>query len=133
MTWRPSGVGWTTPEPAAWWSIRKCDGGTGSRAEIRWTVEARAEVDAIFEYVAARNEAAARKVVGGIFARVERLADYPRSGRVALSDEIPQVREVFSGAYRIYYWLADEYLEVLSVRHGAQQTLSELLADLGTE
>jgi toxin ParE1/3/4 len=50
---------------------------------------------------------------------VERLTDFPESGRVVPELGAPQVRELIFGAYRVFYRV-DTAVHVLSVRHGSQ-------------
>jgi plasmid stabilization system protein ParE len=98
--------------------------------EIRWTIEARADVDAIRDFLADRGEAIVNRTVGRIFERVDQLRYYPRSGRVALAAELPQVRELPAGRYRIYYWVAAEYIEILAIHHGRQRPLADLFEEM---
>jgi plasmid stabilization system protein ParE len=41
--------------------------------------------------------------VGEIVAQVERLADYPESGRIVPEFELPQLREIIYPPFRIVY------------------------------
>lgn len=49
-------------------------------AEIVWTEPALADLDAIADYIALENPAAAAALVMRVFAHVEQLADHPQSG-----------------------------------------------------
>ena len=50
-------------------------------AEIRWTVEAADCLEQIYDYIARDNPTAARKVIGGIYEKVEMIGRQPRIGQ----------------------------------------------------
>ena len=54
-----------------------------------------------------------------LFDSVERLADYPQSGRVVPEVGVQRIREVIFGAYRVIYSVKDK-VEILTVRRGSQ-------------
>lgn len=88
---------------------------------LRYTVEARAHIEAIHGYIEERNHTAARRVAARIKAAAERLAAFPYIGREGL---VPKTREwVVRGLpYIIVYEvnLADDEVVVMAVFHGAQ-------------
>ena len=51
-------------------------------AEVIWTEPALQELDAIAEYIALDNPAAASHLVQEVFDKTERLEDSPQSGRI---------------------------------------------------
>lgn len=90
-------------------------------AELRWTVEALDWLEEIHRYIAADNPPAAIKVIDGIVAKAELLAEFPDIGtrlRVVLEGE---VRMVLYGHYRIAYLHRGDadVVEILGVFHGA--------------
>lgn len=72
-------------------------------AEVIWTEPALQELDAIAEYIALDNPAAAGHLVEEIFNKTERLEDFPQSGRIP--PELPHsiYREVVVPPCRIFY------------------------------
>ena len=89
-------------------------------AEIRWTVEAADCLEQIYDYIARDNPTAARKVIGGIYEKVEMIGRQPRIGQryEPISDR--EVREILYGHYRIpYLVISDRHVEILGVFHGA--------------
>ncbi|TQP31616.1 type II toxin-antitoxin system RelE/ParE family toxin, partial [Vibrio cholerae] len=50
--------------------------------EIIWTEPALFDLNDIAEYIALENVVAAKQLVQTVFTKVERLADFPESGRV---------------------------------------------------
>jgi len=51
---------------------------------------------------------------------VDRLRQFPASGRVVPERGDPTIREVLVGSYRIVYRLVNETAQVLTVFHGAR-------------
>lgn len=70
-------------------------------------------------YVAQDDPDAADRWTLGLFDAVERLADFPESGRMVPELGARDVRELIFGAYRVFYRVGSA-VEVLSVRHGSQ-------------
>lgn len=72
-------------------------------AEVVWTEPALQQLDAIAEYIALDNPVAASNLVEHVFAKTDRLADFPQSGRVP--PELPNAiyREVLVPPCRIFY------------------------------
>ncbi len=77
------------------------------------------DLDRIVDHIAQGNPAAALDMWDGIENQVERLCDFPRSGRTG---RMPETRElVITGtAYIVIYILGDD-VELVRVLHGAQK------------
>lgn len=89
-------------------------------AEIRWTRESEIWLKGIYDYIALDNPKAAKKVVEGIYRKVDFLSRNPFLGHKY--DQHPEldIRIVLYGHYRIVYLLnADKSIDVLGVFHGA--------------
>ena len=54
-----------------------------------------------------------------LFDSVERLVDFPESGRIVPEVGVRRIREVIFGAYRVIYSVKDK-VEILTVRRGSQ-------------
>jgi toxin ParE1/3/4 len=89
-------------------------------AEIRWTDQALSDLDAVAEFISRDSASISRIVVEQAFRAVERLADFPESGRVVPETNRPDVREIFVYAYRIIYRVKEPRVFILSVQHGAK-------------
>ena len=97
--------------------------------QVVWTDPALDRVEESTLYIAADDPAAAVRWVDDLFAAVERLADFPESGRVVPELSAREVREVIFGAYRVFYRVGAA-VEVLSVRHGRRLVdLTEVTGD----
>jgi toxin ParE1/3/4 len=55
-----------------------------------------------------------------VLTAVERLVDFPNSGRVVPERKDPVIREIVFGSYRIVYRFKGKIVEVLTVYHGAR-------------
>ncbi len=92
---------------------------------VRWLRRALANLEAEAEYIARDKPAAASRMVAAIQRAVERLADYPASGRPG---RVPGTRElVVPGTpYVIPYRVRGQSVEVLRVFHAARKWPSKL-------
>lgn len=84
-------------------------------AEIIWTEPAVSDLDEIAGYVALDNPDAASMLVKNTFSKVDRLADFPLSGRNP--PELPHslYREVVVPPCRVFYRVDGEQVLILSV------------------
>lgn len=97
-------------------------------AEIVWTEPALNDLDKIAEYIAVSNFVAAKKLVKEVFAKVEILEEYPKSGKSV--PELPSLnyRELYVKPCRIFYKFEDSKAFILHVmRH--EQDLRRFLLD----
>jgi plasmid stabilization system protein ParE len=69
---------------------------------LAWTDRALERVRETARYIAADDPAAALPWTEGLFDAVERLADFPESGRLAPEFEDRGVRELVYGTYRVF-------------------------------
>ena len=64
-----------------------------------------------------------------LFAAVDRLREYPLSGRVVPELQQATLREVVDAPYRIVYRVRAEVLEVITVVHAARQFPADALRE----
>ncbi len=70
--------------------------------KLEWSPLALDRVSEIARYIAKDNPAAAERWVNELFDSVERLADFPESGRVVPEVlGVHRIRELIFGAYRV--------------------------------
>lgn len=82
---------------------------------IVWSPQALGDRDAIWEYIASDNPAAAMRVDTDFEEAVDGLADHPELGRPGL---IPGTRELFPiHHYRIIYEISGREVWVLTIVH----------------
>lgn len=88
--------------------------------KVTWSPLALERVAEIGGWIAEDRPDAAARVVAEIFAAVERLVDFPESGRVVPEFGRPDLREIVTPPYRIIYRIAGDRVEILTVRHSLQ-------------
>ena len=95
-------------------------------ATVTWTIPALDHLDEICRYVARRSPEQAVRLAEQMFQATDRLAMFPRSGRVVPEHKLDDVREIFVQSYRVIYRVDGDEVEILlAVQHGAQP-LSEI-------
>ncbi len=72
-------------------------------AEIVWSEPALSDLDAIADYIALENPAAASELVKRIFAHVEQLADHPDSGSRPQELRRSRYRQIVEPPCRVFY------------------------------
>jgi plasmid stabilization system protein ParE len=87
--------------------------------KVEWSPLALDRVSEIARYIAKDDPGAAERWVNQLFDSVERLGDFPESGRVVPEVGVRRIREVIFGAYRVIYSVKDK-VEILTVRRGSQ-------------
>ncbi|WP_086478939.1 type II toxin-antitoxin system RelE/ParE family toxin [Oceanospirillum sanctuarii] len=97
-------------------------------AEIVWTEPALADLNAIAEYIALQNLAAAKELVQKVFAKVERLEAFPESGRVPPELEHLNYREVVVSPCLVFYRFDGEKVYILFVMRMEQDLRRFMLA-----
>lgn len=98
-------------------------------AEVIWTETALQELDALAEYIALDNPAAASALVKDIFDKIERLENFPKSWRIP--PELPDsvYREVVIPPCRIFYREDEQRLLVLYVMREELQLRTFMLGN----
>lgn len=91
--------------------------------KVHWTEAAEAHLDAIYAYIAQDSETYALRTVDRITRRSQQIGEFPLSGRKVPEYELDQIREVFSGTYRIIYHIKADQIDVIAVIHGAMNVL----------
>ena len=87
--------------------------------KVEWSPLALDRVSEIARYIAKDNPDAAERWVNDLFDAVERLVDFPESGRIVPEVGVRRIREVIFGAYRVIYSVKEK-VEILTVRRGSQ-------------
>jgi plasmid stabilization system protein ParE len=59
--------------------------------------------------------------VARIFSAVERLIQFPYSGRIVPERDKPEIREIIVGRFRVVYRVRDELLEVATVFRASRE------------
>ena len=99
-------------------------------AQIVWTEPALLELDEIAEYIALDKYGAAQELIRQVFFRVEKLKEFPKSGRKP--PELPKrsrYREVIVGPCRIFYREEKSKLFVIYVMRSERILRKYILED----
>lgn len=89
-------------------------------AQVRWTPQALDDLDAICVFIARDVPQVAAMFADGAFRATDRLAHYPRLGRVVPELGIDNIREIILGNYRVIYRIRQDDVQILTVHHGAR-------------
>ena len=90
-------------------------------AQIIWTEPALNDLDAIADYIALDNPAAARELVKRVFRRVEQLRAHPDSGSKPPELRGWRYRQLIEPPCRIFYRHDDNQVIILYVMRGERQ------------
>ena len=82
---------------------------------VRWTEQAVTDLASIRAFIERDSPRYGRVVVQRLFDATERLATFPRSGRIVPELRREEMREVILGDYRIVYRLESEAVTILTV------------------
>ncbi|MEW5929219.1 MAG: type II toxin-antitoxin system RelE/ParE family toxin [Gemmatimonadota bacterium] len=87
---------------------------------VVWSEQALSDVMEIRDFIARDAPRFADLFVDRIFEAVERLTDFPLSGRQVPEFGRPDVREVLLGSYRIVYRIHEDRVAISTVFHTAR-------------
>ena len=89
-------------------------------AQIRWPPQAADDLESIANFIAKDSPHYARLFVIDVVNAVDRLLEFPISGRMVPELKDKTIREMILGHYRIVYRIENETVHVLTVHHGAR-------------
>ncbi len=89
---------------------------------VVFTRRALRDLDLIFEFIAADSPVYAQRQVERLISRSSQISQFPQSGRRVPECDLPDVREVIEGNYRIIYRHnpGKKRCEVLTIFHAAR-------------
>lgn len=90
------------------------------RVNLRWTTEAKAELQDIYAYIAARDKPAAKRLVTKLRELAKGVTEHPEIGRMVPEYESPNIRERIHGNYRIIYQLSHRGIEIIALWHTSE-------------
>jgi toxin ParE1/3/4 len=93
--------------------------------KVHWTDTAERHLDAIYAYIAQDSKTYALRTVDRITRKSQQIAAFPLSGRRVREYDLDQIREVFSGPYRIIYHIGPDRIDIIAVIHGAMNLLRD--------
>lgn len=99
-------------------------------AEIIWTESAINDLNEIADYIALSNPIAAAELVKNLVSKIERLEQFPKSGKIPL--EIPDLnyRELIVSPCRIFYRTDKTFIYIMHICR-AERDLRKFLIEAG--
>jgi addiction module RelE/StbE family toxin len=86
--------------------------------EVKWTVDAISDLDGIALFIARDSPRNAQNMVDRFFESADLLVDQPLRGKPVRESNIPAVRELLVGSYRLIYLVVSEQrVDVLAIHH----------------
>jgi len=90
-------------------------------SQIRWSPRAASNLEGICNYIARDSKHYASLFAKKVFAIVENIPEFPKSGRIVPEYGDENLREKIYQNYRIVYRLKDDSIEIVAICHGAKQ------------
>jgi addiction module RelE/StbE family toxin len=90
-------------------------------AQVEWTPQALDDLDAICLFIARDAPQVAAVFADRAFRATDRLANYPRSGRIVPELAVENIREIILGNYRLIYRIRQDQVQVVTVHHAARR------------
>jgi len=84
-------------------------------AQVIWTEPARADLEAIMDYIAIENPAAATELVRRVLRHVEQLDQHPDSGSRLPEFARSRYRQIVEPPCRVFYRRTDRFVVILHV------------------
>lgn len=100
-------------------------------AQIIWTEPATNDLNEIAEYIALNNPTAAAELVADILAKVERLEQFPQSGKIPLAIPELNYRELTASPCRVLYRSDEHTVHIMHVCR-EERSLRKFLIERGT-
>ena len=86
-------------------------------SKVIWTQSALDDLAGIQDYISRDSVYYAERFVDDIFASVDRLKLFPRSGRKVPERNSTDLREILFGSYRVIYKIKDEDVFIIAIVH----------------
>ena len=102
-------------------------------AHINWSEPALSDLNEIAEYIALDQENAAKKLVQQVFSAIERLKQFPESGRKAPELETTEYREIIVGPCLIFYRINQNEIYILYLMRSERQLRKFIIDDRAEE
>lgn len=91
-----------------------------SQLKLRYTLNARNDLNEIYKYISARDVNAAKSVINAVEHSLILLTSHPLSARQTDVKGV-RVKAIPTTPYLIFFTVSEKYLNVIRVAHSAQQ------------
>ena len=89
--------------------------------EVLWAPQAIDDIAAIRAFIAQDSPAYAKLIAERLVSAVERLREFPESGRIVPERQNPAIREIIVPPYRIVYRLWGSSVQIATVFRGSRE------------
>lgn len=89
--------------------------------ELLWSPRSVADLEEIRAFIDVDSPAWADLTLRRLVAAVERLREFPDSGRMVPERQLPDLREIVSGKYRIVYRRKPDLVEIATMFRGSRE------------
>ena len=93
--------------------------------EVRWTPQAAADLEAVYDFIARDSPHYAQLTIEGILSTIDRLEQFPSIGRQVPESSRADLRELIKPPYRIVY-RAGEVVKILTIFRASRLFPSKL-------
>ena len=90
-------------------------------ARVKWSSQARSDLDSIVDHIAHDSPARARMFHLNALNATQLLESHPQMGHPVPEADDTDVREIQFGRYRIIYWVFKDDIVVLTIHHGRRR------------
>jgi toxin ParE1/3/4 len=90
-------------------------------ANVTWSPQALKDIENIADYYAKEFPRYGETLTEDMFKKTRLLEQFPKLGRVVPELQIENIRELIHRAYRMMYWLEDDFVEILTVFHSSKE------------
>lgn len=87
---------------------------------LKWTQQATEDIEAICEFISKDSIQYAKIFVQDVVNSVQRLEQFPFSGRIVPEHSNKNIREIILGNYRIIYRSRNDLVEILTIYHSSR-------------
>jgi len=95
-------------------------------ARLIWSPQARDDLYEIHQHIARDSLHYADRYLDRIVDAVERVEQFPRTGRIVPERRRDDIREIVVRSHRVIYRISADEIEIVTVLHGARR-LSDIL------
>lgn len=90
-------------------------------AQVTWSPSALLDVESVAEFISRDSSHYAALFVQKLLAHVEKMGQFPNSGRVVPEYQLEHLREFIYENYRVVYRTKESGIEVAAVVHGMKR------------
>lgn len=88
---------------------------------VIWSNNAMKDLEYIIDYIHQDSPNYALAFYNEVKNKAKTLIDFPRRGRVVPELQDPSIREIFIHRYRLIYKIEENYINIVTIVHGARE------------